>query len=163
MKEPWFISDTHLGHENIIQYCNRPFTCADEMDEYMVDQWNKCVGKYDRVYHMGDVAINRKKLSILERLNGKKVLLKGNHDIFPLEDYLPYFEDIRAYKIMPAHGIIFSHIPISEYQFSARFKWNVHGHTHEFRLPDERYFNACVEWTRYKPIRLGEILEQLQK
>ena len=45
MKEPWFISDTHFGHENIIQYCNRPFTCADEMDEYMVDQWNKCVGK----------------------------------------------------------------------------------------------------------------------
>ena len=113
----FFISDTHFGHKNIINFkdsCGKPvrdFDSVEEMDELMVKNWNEDIKPRDRVYHLGDVVINRKALPILDRLNGRKVLVKGNHDIFKLRDYVKYFDDIRAYKVMPKLGIICSHIP----------------------------------------------------
>ena len=118
MPNIFFISDTHFGHKNIIKFTDsnnnpiRPFNNVEEMDECMADRWNAVVRPNDRVFHLGDGVINRRCLPILDRLNGKKVLIKGNHDIFKLKDYTPYFEDIRAYKVMPKNGIICSHIPL---------------------------------------------------
>jgi calcineurin-like phosphoesterase family protein len=164
MKQSWFISDTHFGHANIITFEDqqgrriRPFASVEEMDELLVKNWNARVGQYDRVYHLGDVVINRKRLPILDRLNGKKVLIKGNHDIFPLKDYTPYFEDIRAFKVYPAHGIICSHVPVHPQQLAARFKRNIHGHLHERVLDDARYRNICVEHTNYAPLSFEELI-----
>lgn len=166
MTANWFISDTHFGHQNIITFQGtdgkpiRPFASVEEMDERMVQNWNSVVRPHDRVYHMGDVVMNRRCLPILSRLNGKKVLIKGNHDIFPLKDYLPYFDDIRAYKIMPAHGLIVSHIPVHTDQLEGRWKINAHGHLHQRVLPDNRYQNVCVEQTDYFPITLEQLLER---
>lgn len=179
-KRNWFVSDTHFGHSNILNFKNydgspvRTFKDVDEMDEHMVSQWNSVVGEFDRVYHLGDVAINKKHLGILERLNGKKVLIKGNHDIFPLKEYLPYFEDIRAYKVFPKHGIVCSHIPVHT-DCMYRWKLNVHGHLHcnnvqgyveEFDInqdpwDDPQYLNVSVEQINYTPIELGEILKKI--
>lgn len=162
----FFISDTHFTHKNILSFTDsagkiiRKFSSIEEMDELMVDNWNKVVRPQDRVYHMGDVVMNRKALPILNRLKGKKVLIKGNHDIFKLKDYTPYFEDIRAYKVFPAHHIIFSHIPIHTADLNSRFQFNGHGHLHHNVLPDSRYINLCVEHTDYKPVQLENILEK---
>ena len=164
MANTWFISDTHFGHENIIKFLNdkgdriRPFDTVSEMDERMVQNWNTVVRPQDRVYHLGDVAINRRCLPILSRLNGKKVLIKGNHDIFPLKDYTPYFEDIRAYKVLPRHGVICSHIPVHPNQMQKRWVLNIHGHMHQNTLEDDRYVNICVEHTDYTPVDLDTIL-----
>ena len=178
MSNTWFVSDTHFGHANIIKFTKddgsllRPFDTIEEMDELMVSNWNKVVGVYDRVYHLGDVVINKKALPILDRLNGKKVLIKGNHDIFQLKHYTPYFEDIRAYKVMPKHGIICSHIPIHPDSL-ARWKLNIHGHLHGNRVmrevfgtfgkeeeEDDKYRSVCVEQIDYTPISLEEILNE---
>lgn len=105
-------SDPHFGHKNIITFkdsdgkLTRPFSSVEEMDEHMVTNINSVVNKKDTIYFLGDVVINRKALPIFDRINGRKVLIKGNHDIFRLQDYTKYFEDIRAYKVMPEHGII---------------------------------------------------------
>lgn len=167
----WFISDTHFGHENIIKFTDdkgdriRPFNSVEEMDEKMVENWNRVVRPQDRIYHLGDVAINRRCLAILSRLNGKKVLIKGNHDIFKLKDYTEFFEDIRAYKVFPKYGVICSHIPVHPNQLEARFKLNIHGHMHQNVIKDSRYVNICVEHTDYTPVSLEMILaaQHLQK
>lgn len=160
MHNTFFISDTHFGHSNIIKFLDtqgnmvRPFKSIEEMDELIIENWNKVVRKIDRVFHLGDVVMNRKCLITLNRLNGKKVLVRGNHDIFKLKDYTPYFEDIRAYKVYPEFGFIFSHIPIHPNEFNKRFKINGHGHLHEKRIDDKRYINLCCEQLAYTPIEL---------
>ena len=94
MKNRWLVSDTHFGHAGVCRFTHhdtgikiRPWTDPDEMDEDMVRMWNEIVAPNDRVYHLGDVVINRRCLPTLGRLNGKKVLIRGNHDIFRLEEY----------------------------------------------------------------------------
>ena len=52
----WFTSDTHFFHNNIIDYCKRPFVNAEEMNEYIIKQWNSVVKPQDEVYHLGDFA-----------------------------------------------------------------------------------------------------------
>lgn len=110
MKNRWIIADPHFGHANIIKYCNRPFSSVEEMNEILIQNWNETVLPGDRVYANGDFCINRKFINILEILNGKKVLIKGNHDNFKMSEYKPYFDDIRA--CMVEEDIVISHIPI---------------------------------------------------
>lgn len=160
----FFISDTHFGHTGIINFKTneglplRDFPNVEAMDEHMVECWNKTVNPKDTVYHLGDVVINRRCLPILDRLNGRKVLVKGNHDIFKLEDYSKYFDDIRAYKVMTEYGIICSHIPIHP-ECLARWKINLHGHLHSNKLEDKRYRSVCVEQINYTPVELEEIIQ----
>lgn len=78
----WFTSDTHLGHANIIKYCNRPFRDTDHMDEEIIRRWNETVSPEDTVYHLGDIALGKiaDSLPKVARLNGHKIAVLGNHD-----------------------------------------------------------------------------------
>lgn len=77
----WFVSDLHIGHTNVISYCNRPFKTKEEMNEAIVKKWNRTVAKKDTVYILGDLSLNPKvAFEYLPRLNGKKILVAGNHD-----------------------------------------------------------------------------------
>ena len=78
----FIISDTHFNHANIIKYCNRPFKDTKEMDEMMIKNWNETVSNKDIVLHLGDFGLGKKEYiaSIVKRLNGKKILIMGNHD-----------------------------------------------------------------------------------
>ena len=158
MSKTWLISDTHFGHKNIITFTDennnliRPFPTIDEHDEYIIEEFNKLVKPEDKVYHLGDVAIGKRFIELVGRMNGKKILIKGNHDIFKLKDYTPYFSDIRAYKMLPKHKLIISHIPVYLDPNNKRWKWNIHGHTHINKIPDPRYINVCLEHTGFKPV-----------
>lgn len=70
----WFISDTHFGHANILEYEKeaRPFSSLEEMHEVMIERWNSVVQPKDILYHLGDFAFGRRGLSVASRLNGKK-------------------------------------------------------------------------------------------
>ena len=118
MPNTFVISDTHFGHENTCTKFKRddgtplrPFANAEEMDEAMVQRWNDVVGKNDTVYHLGDVVINKKFLPIMDRLNGRKKLIMGNHDIFGAKEYLKYFYEICSYRVF-VDEFIFSHVPL---------------------------------------------------
>jgi calcineurin-like phosphoesterase family protein len=98
MPSVFLTSDTHFGHLGVCKFTGpdgvtklRPWDTPEEMDEEMVRRWNETVRPNDKVYHLGDVVINRKALKTLSRLNGDKVLIKGNHDIFKLDEYPEYF------------------------------------------------------------------------
>lgn len=171
MPNVFLTSDTHWGHAGICKFTNydgspvRPWDDVEEMNEEMIKRWNETVGPKDKVYHLGDVVINRKFLPILDRLNGDKVLYKGNHDIFRLADYVKYFRDIRSYGVM--NGCILSHIPVHKDSI-ARFGANIHGHTHGNRVLDAGgnidpdYFCVCVEQTDYRPISFEDVLQKIR-
>ena len=161
MANIFLVSDTHFGHAGVCRFTHedtgikiRPWTDPNEMDEDMVRMWNETVRPTDKVYHLGDVVINRKSLKILDRLNGDKVLIRGNHDIFKLEDYTKYFRDVRGYHVMD--NMILSHIPVHP-DSKGRFKANIHGHLHSRNLPDPFYINVSVEQIGFKPILFEEI------
>lgn len=152
----FLISDTHFGHANILTFKNedgtpiRSFSSLEEMNETMIDNWNSVVGKEDKVYHLGDVLFTKKWLDlILPRLNGTKVLIKGNHDTLKLSQYQQYFKDVRAVWVLDK--LVLSHIPIHPESLS-RWKANVHGHLHSNTLADPRYFNVSVERINYTPV-----------
>lgn len=176
MPTTFLISDTHFGHEKTCTEFKRsdgtplrPFASAEEMDEAMIKRWNDRVRPTDKVYHLGDVVINRKYLSVLDRLNGDKVLIRGNHDIFKITDYYPRFRDIRGYHVM--NGMILSHVPIHSDSME-RFGCNIHGHLHANRVMrsngyrgeeiDPRYLCVCVEHTDYTPISLEEAQDRIR-
>lgn len=148
----FLISDTHFGHENIIGYCGRPFSCAAEMDEALVDRWNAVVRPSDHVYHLGDVAMRKPHLDIVKRLNGHKRLVFGNHDIFEAKHYLAAgFEKVMGTRVMD--GLIFTHIPIHPGSMG-RFRANVHGHVHNNEALTLPYINVSVEVIDYTPVAL---------
>jgi len=179
MPAVFLVSDTHFGHAGVCRFTRndgvtplRPWDDADEMDEAMVAAWNDRVRPNDKVYHLGDVVINRKALGIMRRLNGDKVLIRGNHDIFKDEDYRQHFRELRAYHVM--NGMILSHIPIHE-ESLGRFGTNVHGHLHANRVMrplatsgrtdviDVRYHCVCVEQTPdFAPILFEDVLKRIK-
>lgn len=167
----FFISDTHFDHANILTFRRgdgsalRPFSSVDEMNETLIERWNKTVKPSDHVYHLGDVTMARGKASkhidtIMGRLNGHKRICLGNHDQMIAAWYFKWFEKVKAASVLD--GMIFTHIPIHPDSLS-RFKVNVHGHLHANRVlasphhPDPRYVNICVEHTNYTPVSLEEL------
>lgn len=167
----FLVSDTHFGHNNMYTFKNtdgslvRPWAAnADDGDEIMIAAWNKIVGPNDKVYHLGDVAIPRRGIKQLARLNGEKVLIKGNHDIFKLNEYLPYFKDIRgSHKL---DQFILTHIPIHDESLARWSKGNIHGHLHSNRVLDKsgnidpRYINVGIEHLpNFAPISFDEVLK----
>ena len=184
MPATFLTSDTHFGHAGVCRFLRndgvtklRPWDTPEEMDEEMVKRWNERVRPKDKVYHLGDVVINRRALDIMSRLNGDKVLIRGNHDIFKLEDYIKYFRDVRGYHVMS--GMILSHIPVHE-ESIGRFGVNVHGHLHANRVMrkaestmefmergvrswiDPRYHCVCVEQTDFAPILLEDMIKRIK-
>ena len=144
----------------------RDFESVEHMNEHMVYMHNSRVRPQDKVYFLGDVTMarNAKGLEILARMNGEKVLVKGNHDLCKAEQYLQYFKDVRGSHQFD--GIILTHIPIHP-ESLARWGVNVHGHLHNnvvrmqlAQIPDRRYFNVSVERINYTPISLEEIKKQ---
>jgi calcineurin-like phosphoesterase family protein len=185
MVNRFFISDTHFGHENTCTKFKRddgtplrPFENAEEMDETMVERWNSVVKPNDHVYHLGDVVINKKNLPIMNRLNGKKKLIMGNHDIFGVDEYKKYFYEIAAYRVF-VDDFVCSHVPLHPDCISDRFKVNVHGHLHANRITrpyvepgivinhhrqvvDPRYFSVCVEQIDYTPISFEDLKKRIK-
>lgn len=178
MPSVFLVSDTHFGHAGVCRFTHpddpdvklRPWDDADEMDEEMIRRWNDRVRPTDKVYHLGDVVINRKALKTLHRLNGDKVLIRGNHDIFPDVEYREYFRELRAYHVM--NGMILSHIPIHP-ESLGRFGVNIHGHLHASRVKmepvgkygipviDPRYHCVCVEQTDFAPILFEDVIKRI--
>jgi len=172
MPSVFLVSDTHFGHLGMCKFTQndgvtklRPWTDPEEMDEAMVKMWNETVKPTDKVYHLGDVVINRKALSIMHRLNGDKVLIRGNHDIFRDTEYRVHFRELRAYHVL--NGMILSHIPLHP-ESLGRFGVNIHGHTHANRVMngdviDTRYHCVCVEQTEFRPILFGDVIKRIKE
>ena len=82
-KKVFFTSDTHFFHTRIIKHVGRPFGSIEEMNEALINNWNRVVPKDGYVFHLGDFCIGKisEWNSILDKLKGNIYLVAGNHDL----------------------------------------------------------------------------------
>ena len=155
----FIISDTHFNHAKIIDYCNRPFKDVDEMNKALIKNWNETVSGDDIVLHLGDVALGNKEEArkILKQLNGRKILIKGNHDHWSDEFYKECgFEYVSRYPIVWNDFYLLSHAPI---QLSDKLPFMCYyGHIHDSDIYQDTSNSkcVCVERIGYRPLLLFE-------
>lgn len=153
MSKIYLFSDPHFGHEKMAK--RRGFSSAEEQDELIVKNWNKVLTKRDVCYILGDITMEKANYEILNRLNGIKKVVLGNHDKPQhVKKLLEYVNCVCGlYKL---DNYILSHAPIHESEMP-RFLKNIHGHVHENTIPDERYINVCAEAINYTPVQFSSI------
>lgn len=80
----WFTADYHLGHANIIKYCDRSFLDVEKMNNTIIHNHNERVKPDDVVFFLGDFCFrssgSKKAIDYERMLNGKLIFIKGNHD-----------------------------------------------------------------------------------
>ena len=151
-----FIADLHFGHKNAVDKWRTEFSCIEEHDQTIVDNWNRQVHKQDTVFVLGDVVWNYEALDLLSTMNGKKKLLMGNHDEMKTAAYMKYFSHIYG-CYQWNHHIILTHIPVHPMNME-RFPYNIHGHTHGSIVEDDpRYVCVSCEQVNYTPISWDEL------
>lgn len=149
----FLITDTHLGHENIKRYCNRP----DDFESLIERQWKENVTADDTVIHMGDVSFDKKLVLKLCSWPGKKILMRGNHDKWSDSFYMSTGFSLVAEKMtLRIQGIrmLFSHRP----QFGHDADINIHGHQHNLSVldPTRLYLPLSIEHMGYAPLALDD-------
>ena len=186
----FFTADLHLGHRNIIEYCQRPFAGVDEMDAALVDGWNETVSDDDEVIVLGDFALGRlaDTLAMTSLLRGRKVLLAGNHDRCwsghrkgveqATRRYLDAgFDSVWQGVVeleVGATSVLACHFPYRgdsreqdryvEHRPSDRGAWLLHGHVHDRWKVRDRMINVGVDVWDYRPVAeatLAELIEPM--
>lgn len=163
----FIIADTHFGDKNIITYENRPFEDITQMDNIMIELWNKVVSKDDTVFHLGDVGnydLNKMK-NIINKLNGNKILIKGNHDKhFSIREWMDCgFNEVYNYSIIYNEFIVMQHEP-PQYINNATPFFYLYGHVHSTDMYKTiTRHSACVSAERwdYTPVDLEEITRRV--
>ena len=108
---------------NILRFDQRPFVTVEEMEQVLISNWNSAVTNQDTVYILGDFCWGKEPdwIKILDKLNGNKVLIRGNHDLKNMSANLKSkFADIKDYKEIDDNGriVIMCHYPILAYKHS---------------------------------------------
>lgn len=177
MHNIFFYSDSHFGHSSIIKYSSRPYKDVDEMNELMLQEWNKIVKPGDTVYHNGDVAFMPydKLKNYLSRLNGNIELVLGNHDkviIQNKEDLLRQgkivsIANYNELKISGCPMIVLFHYGMRVWNGSHKSSILLYGHSHGSLPPFGKSVDIgvdCKEITKeYRPIHLDEVLKYMSK
>lgn len=168
----WFTSDLHLGHDNVIKYCFRPFQNVTEMNEAIIENWNKLISPGELVYVLGDVSLAKPSIGIplLYRLKGEKILIKGNHDGYSFSQYREAgFVGVFNKASMTFRGktILLCHYPYLESKKDTRYperhpKKNgydflIHGHVHNLWQKKETQINVGVDVWGFKPVSESQI------
>lgn len=178
----FFTSDTHFGHANIIRFCKRPFENVEEMNEALIENWNKVVSDDDTVFHLGDFAFGGSGLwnSVIPRLNGQIYLIIGNHDRKNLrQGYMGKFADVlpQMQIQIEKRSIYLNHYPFlcygGSYRNDADAVWQLFGHVHSgptsSGLDCDRLvhlfpyqYDVGVDNNSYTPISWEEVKKKIQ-
>lgn len=171
----YFTSDLHLGYESVIKISDRPFSSIEEMDEVLIENWNKKVRGNDTVYIVGDLIWKgTDPEKYLSRLKGRKILIVGNHDSAWMCKTNPenYFYEVN--RLMETslceHAVTLCHYPMLEWKGSRKIgskklSYLIHGHTHAkiqpvyaplFNMPTA--LNAGVDINGYEPVTFDELV-----
>ena len=134
----WITADIHFSHTNILKFCakSRPFYNVEEMNNTIIKNWNELVSPGDKVFILGDVAFTNAESAarLVNRLNGNKILVKGNHDTKLLRDpvFRACFDEIHDY-LEVGYGesrLVLFHFPIYEWDRMHHGAIHFHGHCH---------------------------------
>ena len=181
----WFTTDLHLGHRNIIDYCDRPFADADAMNRALIDNWNETVADNDTVWVIGDFALGKiaETLPRVTELSGRKILLAGNHDRCwaghgrRAEGWTERYFDAGFDEVVhgaatikigdrtvlachfPYRGDSHDHDRFVEHRPIDKGAWLLHGHVHERWTQQGRMINVGVDATGFRPISESAVAE----
>jgi calcineurin-like phosphoesterase family protein len=179
MTNYYFTADTHFGHTNIIKYTHRPFETIEEMDNTLINNWNKVVSPNDIVYHLGDFCFKNKGAArnYLGQLNGKIYFIWGNHDN-ALKEYKNQEwikEGLNNQKIgflgnmvnieINGQTIVLNHYAMRVWDKSHYASWHLYGHSHG-TLPDDPHslsLDVGVDCHNYGPASFEKIKELMAK
>ncbi len=183
----WFTADLHLGHRNIIDYCNRPFADVDAMNRALIANWNQVVGADDTVWVVGDFALGKiaETLPLASALNGRKILIAGNHDRCWsghgkradgwTERYLDAgFDEViqgSAHAVLDGRRVLLCHFPYrGDSQNQDRFvdarpvdkgEWLLHGHVHDRWSQRGRMINVGVDTNDFTPVSASALARRV--
>ncbi|MGH7249580.1 MAG: hypothetical protein ACREGC_01265 [Minisyncoccia bacterium] len=165
----WLITDTHFGHDKMVQYCGRPTNFANIIFHNLTVNL-----KYDDLLiHLGDFCIGNDSYWhnwFCHSLPGKKWLVRGNHDRKTNNFYLSRGWDFVSTNFMDTlfgQRILFSHIPTAK---TPDWDINIHGHLHNsthhpevdsILSPHHKLF--AIEYTNYQPVLLDKFLHEPKK
>ncbi|MDD6053944.1 MAG: metallophosphoesterase family protein [Clostridiales bacterium] len=169
----FFTSDIHFSDERIIKLCSRPFLSTQEMDEYIIEKWNRKVSKNDMVWVLGDIVspelFNKE---LLNKLNGKIYLILGNHD-YPVRDKIASETKIKICaenSIYQDGNIVMCHYPIMDWNDRDKGTVHLYGHVHNKEIigmkeyfADKLAFNVCMDVNDFEPKTLEELIESAGK
>ena len=179
-----YLADWHYGHEFIISYDNRPFLSVEEMNAELICRWNAAVGPEDVTYVLGDMfwCEEEEALSVLDRLNGRKILVVGNHDLCG-EAFRQKFEAVADYMEIQDSGrdVVLCHYPMPCFKNHYQGWYHLYGHVHvsfesnmmenarrqmeALYMKPSRMYNvgAMVPYMDYAPRTLDEIIAGYEK
>lgn len=150
-------SDLHLGHKNIHKF--RPCSSAEAHHEAIYEKLCMSINKRDSIIFLGDIAFDKSWLGKIAEIKcDKKLLVCGNHDTengIKMRDLLAAYDDVVS--MYSRRNYWFTHCPIHPSQMRGRIA-NIHGHMHDKVIDDQRYINACVEHTDWKPISFAKLI-----
>lgn len=174
----FFTSDTHFWHDNVINFSHRPFDNIENMNEALITLWNETVSSDDVVYHLGDFCFcgQEKFTNLITKLNGKKFLILGNHDLKNIKrSWTEYFENIAMMAQIKVEGqpVYLSHFPF--YTWGGLYRehpvWNFYGHVHTengnipnrdaWISPNIYQYDVGVDNNNYCPVSFREIKEKI--
>ena len=175
----WFTSDTHFGHANIIQFCDRPFSSVSDMDESLVKNWNQVVRPDDTVYHLGDFTLGRQEqaAAYFAHLNGRISVVPGGHDkqwapkgVFLSKSGHPVviLPPLHTLKLSSAgrdkpHLIVLCHYAMRVWDRSHYGSWHLYGHSHGNLTPLPNSLDVGVDNWDYAPLSLGRVVNEISE
>lgn len=154
----WFTADLHFGHANIIKHCNRPFRNVEEMDEVLINNWNRVVHGGDVVVVAGDFTLHHDPEAVrylyIRHLNGNIIFVKGNHD-----HWLRGADKRYMYiKRVDGQMIHVSHYPLRTWAGQNRQRtWQLHGHSHGMLEPYPNQWDVGVDANGYYPVSITQL------
>lgn len=176
MSQVLFTSDTHFGHRNIIDFCDRPWGSVEAMNEGLIERWNKVVKPEDTIYHLGDFAMtisDDEIRAILRRLNGTKIIILGNHDERTIARHSSEFKGDDLFRaVYPGikeikhqkKYIVMCHYSLEVWNRSHWGAYHLYGHSHG-TLPEDshrRSFDVGVDPNGYFPVSFDEVVERME-
>ncbi|MBO4991865.1 MAG: metallophosphoesterase family protein [Firmicutes bacterium] len=180
----YFTSDVHLGHKNIISHCDRPFSSLEEMDQHLISYWNRRISADDTVYILGDLMFFCKDPQwYLERLNGRKHLIRGNHDsawfhtmakrrakgVEGAREASDFFQSVQDLLELKLDGtrLVLCHYPMMSWNHLEAGSYLLFGHIHNsVHAPYwpllwgmDHALNVGVDIKDFRPVTFDELLE----
>lgn len=178
MSNVYFTSDLHFGHANVIKYSRRPFADVTEMREALITRWNAVVKPGDTVYVLGDMffcdAVEA--MAIMDRLNGQKWLIYGNHDstVKHSKELQAKFVKCVSYHELSVRtsdpranrgqwNFVLSHYAHLHWNRGHHGAFMLHGHSHGgLKYPyDNRIMDVGVDCHGYAPISMDAVIAKL--
>lgn len=166
----FFTSDTHFGHENIMKFTTRKFDTIEDMNDYIIERWNEVVPEDGVVIHCGDVSWRGKEYTegIIKKLNGKIILIQGNHDNIKICTIFDEYYDMVKIDALNDNNeriqIHACHYPFEEWDGSNKGVIHIHGHQHnskETRIRTENKIDVGLDGNDLKVYPFTEIIELL--